>query len=121
MSFRGCRILMVLIPVAVAGCHTTKITAIPLSPWNCQEPEGIPYYLPKPLLVVSKNFYHVEDGKVGLTDSAPIPSAFDDQAKYADVNARSTFVSTHGTNPANITINDQSGNVTIEGASPQGP
>jgi hypothetical protein len=69
-----------------------EITAVPLSPQNCGEPAGIPFYLPKPLLIVSKNFRYIEEAKVGLTDSAPIPAGFDDQAKYGDVNARTSFV-----------------------------
>ncbi len=63
------------------------ITARPASPQNACEPAGIPFYLPKPMLVVSKNFYHIEEAKVGLTDSAPIPHNFDAQAQYADANA----------------------------------
>jgi hypothetical protein len=56
---------------------------------------GIPFYLPKPLLIVAKNFRNVEEAKVGLTDSAPIPEYFEDQAKYADVNARTSWTPTH--------------------------
>jgi hypothetical protein len=75
------------------GCkHSSpEITAVPLSPWNQHEPAGIPFYLPKPLLIVAKNFRYVEEAKVGLTASAPIPNFYDDQAKYADVNARANF------------------------------
>jgi hypothetical protein len=73
------------------GCHHPSITAVPLSPGNCSEPEGIPFYLPKPLLVIAKNFRNIEEPTVGLTDSAPIPGSFDDQSKYADVNARTSF------------------------------
>jgi hypothetical protein len=57
----------------------------------CKDHEGIPFYLPKPLLIVAKNFRNIEETKVGLTDSAPIPNFFDDQAKYADLNARTNF------------------------------
>jgi hypothetical protein len=66
------------------------LTARPASPQNRDEPDGIPFYLPKPLLVISKNVYHIEEAKVGLTDTAPIPTNFDAQAQYADVNNRST-------------------------------
>ena len=31
----------------------------------CKEPEGIPFYLPKPLLIVAKNFRNIEETKVG--------------------------------------------------------
>jgi hypothetical protein len=58
---------------------------------------GIPFYLPKPLLIVAKNFRNVEEAKVGLTDSAPIPNYLDDQAKYADVNARTSWTPVHMT------------------------
>lgn len=87
---------------ALAGCHHPEITAVSLAPHICddrctlfrgchKDQEGIPFYLPKPLLIVAKNFRNIEDSKVGLTDSAPIPNAFDDQGKYADLNARASF------------------------------
>lgn len=87
----------------VVGCKHHEITAVPLSRWNCDEPEGIPFYLPKPLLIISKNFRNIEETKVGLTSSAPIPNYFDDQARYADLNSRSTFqrmTSDSGTPPS---------------------
>src|SRR4051812_31180362 len=85
---------------AMAGCHHPSISAVSLNPTvTCDEswfhhhkqPEGIPFYLPKPLLIVAKNFRNIEEAKTGLTDSAPIPGYFDDQAKYADLNARTNF------------------------------
>ncbi len=93
---------------AAAGCHHPSITAVSLNPSVCtsgcnpifhhhpKEPQGIPFYLPKPLLIVAKNFRNIEEAKVGLTDSAPIPNYFDDQAKYADLNARTNFVMPDG-------------------------
>lgn len=60
-----------------------SVTARPASPANMGEPCGIPFYLPKPLLVISKNVYHVEEPTIGLTGTAPIPNAFDHQADYA--------------------------------------
>lgn len=77
--------------MAVAGCHHPTVTAVPLSAWNRDEPGGIPFYLPKPLLVVSKNFRNIEESTIGLTNSSPIPGYFDDQGKFADVNSRSSF------------------------------
>jgi len=88
--------------VGLTGCHHPAVTAVSLAPHVCDErctllhgchkdPEGIPFYLPKPLLIVAKNFRNIEDAKVGLTDTAPIPNAFDDQGKYADLNARASF------------------------------
>lgn len=96
----------------LVGCRRPEITAVPLSPWNQSEQEGIPFYLPKPLLIVAKNFRYIEEPKVGLTDSAPIPTGFDDQAKYADVNARTNF--TAGT----TTPSPVAGAVTTAVASP---
>jgi hypothetical protein len=46
---------------------------------------------------VAKNFRQIEESKVGLTDSAPIPNYFDDQAKYADVNARTSWTPVRAT------------------------
>ncbi len=79
---------LVLLILPLAGCRSVEVTAVPLSRWNCNEPEGIPFYLPKPLIIVAKNVRYIESEKIGLTDSAPIPSSFDDQAKYADLNSR---------------------------------
>src|SRR4051812_12659919 len=89
--------------VAVVGCCHPSITAVSLAPptcdgacgsflglyHHCHKPEeGIPFYLPKPLLIIAKNFRNVEDAKVGVTSPAPIPNNWDDQGKYADMNAR---------------------------------
>src|SRR4051794_11599432 len=98
---RGWIILM--FAIGMTGCQHPSVTAVSLQPHYCEhkfaflydpckEPEGIPFYLPKPLLIVSKNFRNIEEAKVGLTDPAPIPGYFDDQAKYADLNARTNFV-----------------------------
>ena len=87
---------------ALAGCQHPSVSAVSLNAHHCdhhfaflydpcKEPEGIPFYLPKPLLIVSKNFRNIEEAKVGLTDTAPIPDGFDDQSKYADLNARTNF------------------------------
>jgi hypothetical protein len=74
--------------------HTPQIEAVSLNPADGPmygKETGIPFYLPKPLLIVSKNFRNLEDAKTGLTDSAPIPTGFDDQSKFADLNARTNF------------------------------
>lgn len=99
-----------------AGCCHPSVTAVPLSPWNqCGKQEGIPYYLPKPLLVISKNVRYIEEAKVGLTSSVPIPGGFDDQARYADVNARTQFEGTVGT-PSTTTITNN--NTAAGGSAP---
>jgi hypothetical protein len=92
--------------VGLAGCHHPSVTAIALDHEcdhkfaflydPCKERAGIPFYLPKPLLIVAKNFRNIEETKVGLTDGAPIPNFFDDQAKYADLNARTNFAGLDG-------------------------
>ena len=90
--------------LVLAGCHSPSVTAVSLNPEPCgpecgsfwgvlhhclkEKEEGIPFYLPKPLLIVAKNFRNIEEPRVGLTDGAPIPNKFDDQAKYADLNGR---------------------------------
>jgi hypothetical protein len=71
-----------------------EISAVSLNPQDgplCGKETGIPFYLPKPLLIISKNFRNLETPTVGLTDTAPIPGGFDDQSKYADLNARTNF------------------------------
>ncbi len=93
--------------VGLSGCQHPSVTAISLDHYcdhkfaffydPCKDHEGIPFYLPKPLLIVSKNFRNIEEAKVGLTDGAPIPGYFDDQSKYADLNSRSAFSSNEGT------------------------
>ncbi len=84
----------------LTGCakHQARpsITAVGLSPANRCEPHGIPYYLPKPLLVVAKNVRHIDESKVGLTGPAPIPGGFDNQAAYADIKANVTVPSSSG-------------------------
>ena len=74
---------------------------MPASPANQCEPPGIPFYLPKPLLVISKNFYHVEEPTVGLTASAPIPDSFDAQDKYGSVSLQGSFSRTSSSTPPN--------------------
>lgn len=88
----------------ITGCHIPgwtpvrqeifkrpSMTALPASPANSCEPPGIPFYLPKPLLVISKNFHHIETPTVGLTDSAPIPHSFDAQSQYAALDFDSNY------------------------------
>jgi hypothetical protein len=88
-----------LLLATVSGCHLfhhdkyhpPHITARPASISNQCSPSGIPFYLPKPLLVISKNFYHVEEAKVGLTGTATIPESFDEQETYANVTLSGSF------------------------------
>lgn len=90
--------------LSLAGCasHQARpsITAVGLSAANRCEPQGIPYYLPKPLLVVAKNVRHIDESKVGLTGPATIPGGFDNQAAYADVKANVTVPASGGTSAA---------------------
>lgn len=80
----------------------------------CGKETGVPFYLPKPLLIISKNFRNIESTTTGLTDSPPIPGAFDDQAKYADLNARTNFQGLNG--PA-----DAGSGGTKQGGTPDAP
>jgi hypothetical protein len=82
------------------GCVHPKITAVSLDPATFGRKTGIPFYLPKPLLIVAKNFRNIEETRVGLTESAPIPNAFDDQAKFAGLNARTNLAGLGPTLPA---------------------
>jgi hypothetical protein len=80
-------------------CGRPEVTAVSLNPADgdkCGKECGVPFYLPKPLLIVSKNFRNIESPTVGLTDTAPIPVGFDDQSKYADLNARTNFNGLNG-------------------------
>ena len=103
---RGPQAVLLLALVAISGCsfyrhERPRVTALPASPANQCEPPGIPFYLPKPLLVISKNFYHVEEPTVGLTDSAPIPDSFDAQDKYGSVSLQGSFSRTSSNTPPN--------------------
>ncbi len=100
-------------PGILWACARPEVTAVSLNPCDgdkCGKEAGIPFYLPKPLLIVSKNFRNIESATVGLTDTAPIPVGYDDQSKYADVNARTNF---NGLNGAAV-----SGAGVTEGTSP---
>lgn len=87
-------LLLFVFEIFPCGCtrHQARpgITAVGLSRANRGEPAGIPYYLPKPLLVVAKNVRHIDESKVGLSGPAPIPGGFDNQAAYADIKANVT-------------------------------
>jgi hypothetical protein len=81
--------LTILVALAINGCNCChpELTCYSLS--NPCEPDGIPYYLPKPLLIVAKNFRYIEDTGEGKSmGAAPIPAdKFDNQAQYADLKA----------------------------------
>lgn len=64
--------------------HQPQITAVSSNP--C-EPEGIPYYLPKPLLIITKNVAFVDGENLGAGRAAAIPDSFANQAEYGSVNA----------------------------------
>ena len=53
----------------LSGCTSPKITAVNLNP-NSKEPKGIPYYLPKPYLVVSKNVRFISAPVLGPSGQA---------------------------------------------------
>jgi hypothetical protein len=92
-------LILALVVLPASGCCPFSITAVSEAQ-VCKgdgqaKPEGIPFYLPKPLLVISKNFTYIEEAKVGLTQPPPIPNTFDHQAEYATLNATAS-ISTSG-------------------------
>lgn len=63
-----------------SGCTRPRITAHNLDR-KSNEREGIPFYLPKPYLVISKNVRYIPAPSIGLTETVPIPNSFDDSFK----------------------------------------
>ncbi|HEX6986080.1 MAG TPA: hypothetical protein VF170_11935 [Planctomycetaceae bacterium] len=112
-------ITMLVLLAGTWGCCHPEVTAVPLSPQNRDEPDGIPFYLPKPLLIISKNFRNIEEPKVGLTGPAPIPSTFDDQAKYGDINARTNVLP--GANPGDASGAETAGELLHSAGAPVTP
>jgi hypothetical protein len=108
----------------LTGCCHPSVTAVSLEECHYGRESGIPFYMPKPLLIVAKNFRNIEEAKTGLTDSAPIPNYFDDQAKYADVNARTSWVPP-GATPSGTVVapgtGGPTGNMTADWASKSSP
>lgn len=84
----GTSLAAMLAAVLTAGCCHPQITACPAGKFNCDQfCDGIPFYLPKPLLVIAKNFRNIEEAKVGQMGAVPIPDNFDAQGGYGTVNA----------------------------------
>lgn len=73
--------------IHIGGC--SRITAHNLNP-SAGERSGIPFYLPKPYLVVSKNFRHIPTPTVGLTRPAAVPDSFDANARELQIAASLT-------------------------------
>jgi len=59
----------------VSGCVHSRITAVDISHPDVKI--GMPYYLPKPYLIVTKNIRYIPTPTVGLTQTVPIPNVFD--------------------------------------------
>ena len=91
-----CTMLTLCLLVCNIGCHRhylyerPSVSAVAAQPHNQIGPPGIPFYLPKPLLVVSKNFHHIHEYPVGFNEAAQI-SGFDKQETYANVNMQAKF------------------------------
>jgi hypothetical protein len=106
------------------ACKRAEVTAVSLNPCDGKlfgHETGIPFYLPKPLLIIAKNFRNIEEARTGLTDSAPIPNGFDDQSKYADLNARTNFAGlqpgTNGvTSTGDVSVQTNLGNASVSPA-----
>src|ERR1017187_3782079 len=68
-------LFIVLCAPLMGGCFHPYITAVDLN--NPSAPEGMPYYLPKPYIIISKNVRYIPTPTVGLTQTASIPNLFD--------------------------------------------
>ena len=64
-----------IVATGTVGCTSPSITAVNLDP-KSKEREGIPYYLPKAYLVVTKNVRYIPMPTVGLTQTVAIPDEF---------------------------------------------
>ena len=62
----------------LSGC-TSTISAVNLNP-ESHEKSGIPFYLPRAYLVVTKNVRYIPTPTVGLTETAPIPNSFQNES-----------------------------------------
>jgi hypothetical protein len=61
--------------LSASGCCPFRVTAVSEAE-SCKGSscdQGIPFYLPKPLLIISKNFHYIETPTVGLTQPVPVP------------------------------------------------
>ena len=66
---------LALVTGIMCGCAHPSITAVNLN--EKKAPEGIPFYLPKAYLVISKNVRYIPSQPIGLTQPVSIPSSFD--------------------------------------------
>ena len=103
MKTTSAGIAVFAILLANAGCCPFSVTAISEVEVNkgklCCHEEGIPFYLPKPLLVISKNFHYVEEATIGLTQPVPVPNTFDHQDTFATLNAQAGISTTSESPP----------------------
>jgi hypothetical protein len=76
MNTKLTKLLLVMLGAPLmGGCFHPYITAVDLN--NPNAPEGMPYYLPKPYIIISKNIRYIPTPTVGLTETASIPNMFD--------------------------------------------
>ena len=111
-------------PGILWACARPEMTAVSLNRSDgCLygKDSGIPFYLPKPLLIVSKNFRNIETPTVGLTNTAPIPTGYDDQSKYADLNARTNFNGLSGPSVSGASVADPASPAVNTGTSVASP
>lgn len=115
MPSRWLSIPLFAILLTTGCCRQFSVEAVPEYACHKKVPKGIPFYLPKPLLIISKNFQYIEESKVGLTDSPPIPNGFDDQAAYGSLNAAASFSRVQSNDPkGDVNITHNHGDVKIE-------
>lgn len=75
----------IVIVSSLSGC-SHRITARNLDK-SANEAEGIPFYLPKPYLIVAKNIRYIPPPTIGLTAPTPIPESFDPAGKEVELKA----------------------------------
>ena len=74
-------LIFLLASTLMTSCSSPRITAVNLN--DKHAPEGLPYYLPKPYLFVTKNIRYIPTPTVGLTGTAPISPQFDSSSQAA--------------------------------------
>lgn len=92
---------LAFITIFVSGCVHPSITAVNLN--DPKAPEGIPYYLPKAYLIVTKNVRYIPAQPIGLTQPAAIPSSFDSSFDSSTGGGKGGGTSTNKTGNASST------------------
>src|SRR4051794_10355269 len=96
-------LLLLLTPAAMllSGCAHPRITAVDIAHPDVKI--GMPYYMPKAYLIVTKNVRYIPTPTVGLTQTVPIPNVFDASFGPGGGGSPSNKVSSPPTNNASKT------------------